>query len=118
MVRQSCELPSSQSPNLEQNKPKYPLVGFVVSKKALKNACERNHAKRRVREAYKRLCSIGRKQADESTDVIISLQQWYALVWVINEKALNANWEEICKKMSECLSLADRKYGWPGSMRK
>ena len=100
---------------------KLPLVGFVVSKKAIKNATQRNRAKRRVREAYRRLRGdFGRKSPDSakssakiyegSVDVIKSLPQWYALVWVINESVLNANWQEICKKMEECLERANKKY--------
>ena len=39
------------------------------------------------------------------------LSQWYALIFVINEKALTAAWPEICKKMEDSLLLVDKKYG-------
>jgi hypothetical protein len=68
-----------------------------------------------VREAYRRLRAGEEEEksvsSGESIDVIRSLGQWYALVWVINEKALNAKWDEICKKMEECLFQAHKKYG-------
>jgi ribonuclease P protein component len=99
----------------ESRSPRWPLVGFVISKKVLKSACKRNRAKRRTREAYRHLRSgeKGEKSVSsgESTDVIRTLPQWYALVWVINEKVLKANWQEICKKMEECLLKASNKYG-------
>jgi ribonuclease P protein component len=92
-----------------------PLVGFVVSKKVIKSACGRNRAKRRMREAYRLLRSGGKRQkgvfSGESIDVISSLQQWYALVWVINEKVLKTDWQEICKTMEGCLLEASKKYG-------
>ena len=96
-----------------------PLVGFVVSKKVIKGACQRNRVKRRMREAYRSLRSGEKEEKSVSSgelrDVSRSLQQWYALVWVINEKVLNANWEEICKKMEESLLQASRRYGEKGA---
>lgn len=92
-----------------------PLVGFVVSKKVIKSACGRNRAKRRMREAYRLLRSGEKRQkgvfSGEWIDVISSLQQWYALVWVINEKVLKTDWPEICKTMEGCLLEASKKYG-------
>ena len=110
---------SSESANAALSNKKggrqWPLVGFVISKKVIKGACQRNRVKRRMREAYRglRTSEKGEKSVSsgESKDVIRSLQQWYAVVWVINEKVLNANWKEICKKMEECLLQASRKYG-------
>lgn len=81
-----------------------PLVGFVISKKVCKSACQRNRAKRRVREAYR----IMRRDMVESTQ---RLEQWYALVFVLNNKALEANWEEIRETVAGCLSKADSRYG-------
>jgi len=95
-----------------------PLVGFVVSKKTCKNASDRNRAKRRVREAYRLLRTGAYKsdktdeeKADSLYDVMGSLPQWYALVWVLNETVVNATWPEICKRMERCLSEATRKFG-------
>jgi ribonuclease P protein component len=95
-----------------------PLVGFVVSKKTCKNASDRNRAKRRVREAYRLLRTGAYKtnkteDAEENSlyDVMSSLSQWYALVWVLNETVISATWQEICKRMEGCLSEAARKFG-------
>ena len=81
-----------------------PLVGFVISKKVCKSACQRNRAKRRVREAYR----IMRRDMVESTQ---RLEQWYALVFVLNNKALEASWEEIRETVAGCLNKADSRFG-------
>lgn len=84
-----------------------PLVGFVISKKVCKSAVQRNRSKRRVREAYR----LMRKEMVESTQ---RLEQWYALVFVLNNKALDASWEEIRETVAGCLNKADAKFG-PGN---
>ncbi|MFX5668415.1 ribonuclease P protein component, partial [Acinetobacter baumannii] len=61
-----------------------PLVGFVVAKKVCKSACLRNKVKRRIREAY-RLLRLSDSQARQE------LAQWYAMVFVIQPKALEAD---------------------------
>ncbi len=98
--------------------PRVPLVGFVVSKKTHKHAVDRNRAKRRLREAYRRFRldseKADREGSNSQYDVKESLEQWYALVWVLNEKAVNAPWQEICKRMEDCLLEASRKYGRTG----
>ncbi len=81
-----------------------PLVGFVIAKKVCKSACQRNRAKRRVREAYR----LMRKDVVESTQ---RLDQWYALVFVLNNKALEASWEDIRETVAGCLKKADAKFG-------
>ncbi|HEY9867720.1 MAG TPA: ribonuclease P protein component [Candidatus Obscuribacterales bacterium] len=80
--------------------PRRPLVGFVVGKKVHNKAAYRNLAKRRVREAY-RAVRLGDA----------SVKQWYAMVWVVHNKVLNATWDEVLKAVAECLVRADRKYG-------
>jgi len=80
-----------------------PHVGFVIAKKVEKRATRRNLAKRRVREAYRRT---------RTTEA--SLKQWYAMVWVIHNKALTASWDEICNAVSYCLSRANEKFGRRG----
>jgi len=78
---------------------KLPLVGFVVGKKVHMRATRRNLTKRRVREAY-------RKYRDAE-----HLRQWYAMVWVVHAKALEASFEEICQTVGECITRAASKYG-------
>jgi ribonuclease P protein component len=83
---------------------KMPLVGFVVAKKVCKSACARNRAKRRIREAYRILRTDERAAA-------LSLGQWYALVWVVHEKAMGSSWQEIKDTVADCLRRADSRFG-------
>ncbi len=83
---------------------KMPLVGFVVAKKVCKSACARNRAKRRLREVYRHL-----RQNPAITD--FSLNQWYALVWVVHEKGLLPSFQEIENTVVDCLIKADKRYG-------
>lgn len=87
-------------PRQARSAPRRPLVGFVVGKKVHNKAAYRNLAKRRVREAYR-----GVRLGDAS------IRQWYAMVWVVHNKVLNATWDEIMQAVAECLAGADRKYG-------
>ncbi len=75
-----------------------PMTGFVVSKKVSKSACRRNRMKRKVRESYRLLRSK-------------SLSQWYAMILVIKESALNASWEDLCRTMRTAFDEAAHKYG-------
>jgi ribonuclease P protein component len=81
-----------------------PLVGFVVAKKVCKCACLRNKVKRRIREAY-RLLRLSDPQARQD------LAQWYAMVFVIQPKAIDADWSQLQGSVSEALSRATAKYG-------
>jgi ribonuclease P protein component len=81
-----------------------PLVGFVVAKKVCKSAVARNRAKRRLREAYRLL-----RQGSDAT--VLSLSQWYAIVWVLHDKALGASWEEFQKTVVDTLTNANKRYG-------
>jgi len=85
-----------------------PLAGFVIAKKVSKSACKRNRAKRRIREAYRLI-------RHESPEFCQSLEQWYALVFVLHDKVLTASWEEIRQAVSSCLSKAATKFGRQGS---
>jgi ribonuclease P protein component len=82
-----------------------PLVGFVVAKKVCKSACVRNRAKRRLREAYRLL------RSSEQPYEELALSQWYALVWVVHDKALAASWEEIQQTVSQSLAKAHTRFG-------
>jgi ribonuclease P protein component len=82
--------------------PQLPHVGFVIAKKVDKRATRRNQAKRRVREAYRQT-----RMYDHS------ITQWYAMVFVIHEKALTATWQEIKETVSQCISRAGTKFGKP-----
>jgi len=75
-----------------------PLAGFVVSKKTNKSACLRNKMKRRIRESYRLLRND-------------SLNQWYVMILVIKEKALNASWADLCRTMETAFEEAAVKYG-------
>ncbi len=81
-----------------------PLVGFVVAKKVCKSACARNRAKRRVREAY-RLLRLSNAEFREK------LSQWYAMVFVVHNKTLDAQWTDIQNAVLDCLNKANAKYG-------
>ncbi len=83
-----------------------PLVGFVVSKKTARNACQRNRIKRQTREAYRSLSRIvfrGEKNH-------LRLHRWYALVFVIHPHALISNFDEIYKAVESCLIRAENKF--------
>jgi ribonuclease P protein component len=75
-----------------------PLVGFVVSKKTNKSAVLRNRMKRRIRESYRLLRNE-------------SLSQWYVMILVIKENALNASWADLCRTMETAFEETARKYG-------
>lgn len=87
-------------PRQERSLARLPFAGFVVSKKVHAKATERNRSKRRVREAYRRVRL--EKQ---------SLKQWYAVVWLVTEKAANAKFDELIKTMSEAVDKADKSFG-------
>ena len=76
----------------------FPMTGFVVSKKTNKSACLRNKMKRRIRESYRLLRNK-------------SVNQWYVMILVIKESALNAPWPNLYRTMEDALVEAARKYG-------
>jgi ribonuclease P protein component len=80
-------------------------VGFVVAKKVHNRATKRNLVKRRLREAYKKLCRSGTEFGQAN------LGQWYAMVFVVHNPALAASYEEICKTVNETVLKAEKKYG-------
>ncbi len=81
-----------------------PLVGFVVAKKVSKSACLRNRIKRRLREAYRllRTSNLGARQ---------ELGQWYAMVFVLQSKAFDATWVELCDSLRESIVRVGQKHG-------
>lgn len=87
-------------PRKPRSAPKLPLVGFVAGKKVHNKAVYRNYAKRRVRDAFRRL-----RQFDPT------IRQWYAMVWVIHKKVLDATFEEILEVVASCIVLANKNHG-------
>jgi ribonuclease P protein component len=90
-------------PRNAQTKRVLPMVGFVISKKICKNATDRNKMKRRFREAYRKISA----QVGQAAPI----QNWYALVFVIKDKALTISWSEIGGIMNNAFAEAQRKYG-------
>lgn len=100
-----------------------PLVGFVMAKKVCKSACKRNRARRRFREAYRkiRLEMLQRKllavDAEQGQNQLPERlrqahpDQWYAVVWVLQEKALTASWTEVEECIVEAFRKADQRFG-------
>jgi ribonuclease P protein component len=100
-------------PRQPRSTAKLPLAGFVVAKKVHNKAAVRNRVKRRVREAYRLLRqqlqgTIQEKTASEKPG---NLGQWYALVWLIHDKAITASWQEIYDSVADCIQRANEKYG-------
>ncbi len=91
-----------------------PLAGFVASKKTLNKATDRNRAKRRVREAYRTIkteMKLGSSGDESSQQENIRLEQWYAIVWVIQADVLKAEFKDIMKSVQHCLQKANQKFG-------
>ncbi len=82
-----------------------PLTGFVVAKKVSKSAVKRNRAKRRIREVYRlmRTSVFGGKRDD------IALKDWYAIVFVAHEAALEATYEQVEEAVVSCLVRGSSK---------
>jgi ribonuclease P protein component len=104
-ITKEIERKSADAPPLDKMPSvRMPLAGFVIAKKVSKSACKRNRAKRRIREAYRLI-------RHESPQFCQSLEQWYALVFVLHDKVLAASWEEIRTAVNSCLSKAAAKFG-------
>ncbi|MBX9687052.1 MAG: ribonuclease P protein component [Candidatus Obscuribacterales bacterium] len=90
-----------------------PLAGFVVGKKTLAKACDRNRAKRRLREAYKAVRSPVAYERDgsQNSSEQLKLGQWYAIVWVVQAKLLEAEYSDILDSVRKCLQKASQKFG-------
>lgn len=99
---------------------KLPLAGFVVAKKVHNKSAVRNRVKRRVREAYRLLrqqllvsatARQAQTQGKTAGEKALNLGQWYALVFLVHDKAITASWQEIYDTVSDCLKRADEKHG-------
>ena len=91
-----------------------PLTGFVAGKKTLPKAVERNRAKRRLREAYKIIrteLKAGLLPETGKIQDILRLEQWYALVFVVQAQLLKADFKDIINSVKHCLLKANQKFG-------
>jgi ribonuclease P protein component len=82
-----------------------PLTGFVVAKKVSKSAVKRNRAKRKIREVYRLL----RTSVFNGERQDIALRDWYAIVFVAHEGALEATYEQVEEAVVSCLVRASSK---------
>lgn len=98
-------------PRQPKSAPRLPLSGFVAAKKALSKACDRNRAKRRLREAYRSVRVELASQAVGSAQNAAKIEQWYAIVWVVQAKVLKAEFSDIIKSVRQCLQKANEKFG-------
>lgn len=100
-------------PRQPRSAAKLPLAGFVVAKKVHNKAAVRNRVKRRVREAYRLLRQqlLGQIQDKAAGEKSGNLGQWYALVWLIHDKAIAASWQEIYDNVADCIKRANEKHG-------
>lgn len=101
-------------PRQPKSSPRMPLAAFVAGKKVHNKACKRNKAKRRFREAYRLLrtsIKAASNSAEAQNDDKLNLRQWYALVWVIQDKALGAEFKDIMSTVHSCLQRANQKFG-------
>jgi ribonuclease P protein component len=85
-----------------------PMVGFVVSKKISKSACQRNKMKRRLREAYRKVTG---SMSENTGAGNAPLRKLYAVVLVIREGMLKTSWSDTCTTMENALLEAARRYG-------
>lgn len=92
--------------------PKLPLAGFVIGKKVHAKSTDRNRSKRRVREAY-RLLRIQLQQGLLLSEPLkgLNLEQWYAIVFVIQGDLLDKSWAEVSQTVVNCLMKANEKHG-------
>lgn len=80
----------------KKESPQYPTkVGFVVSKKTHKRSVKRNRLKRLMRESYRLL---------QKEDALANSSQYLSLIFVGFEKALDKDFVQIKKIISELLA--------------
>ncbi len=97
-----------------KNSTRLPLAGFVAAKKTLNKATDRNRAKRRVREAYRNIKNDLYAESSGDRAVLqekFKLEQWYAIVWVIQADVIKAEFSDIIDSVQQCLQKANHKFG-------
>lgn len=92
--------------------PRLPLAGFVIGKKVHSKSTDRNRSKRRVREAYRLLRQQLQEMPEQAEGLRrLNLEQWYAIVWVIQGDLLEKSWAEVSENVVNCLRKASEKHG-------
>lgn len=72
-----------------------------------------------MREAYRLLrldllagtAKNAQSQGKASGEKALNLGQWYALVFLVHDKAINASWQEISNTVFDSLKRAEEKHG-------
>jgi RNase P protein component len=72
----------------------------------MKSACKRNRAKRRVREAYRRI----RKEADPQLVAQVRMERFYSLVFVIHPSVLSVPSQDVSNSVRDSLIKATKKF--------
>ncbi len=82
---------------------KDPLIGFVISKKTIRLAINRNKAKRKLREAVRNLIKCNLEFSQD-------IKNWYAIVFVINKELKEISFTDLLHEVINAVKLAKEKY--------